>query len=316
MRMIQLTPPSLRPILQYESTGAASAILVTGTGQTRIHAVHFEPGGQIGTHPTGSDQLFLVVQGDGWVRNGEGRRIELAAGQGVFLERGEQHAKGSGGGMIALMTQVEASSYHDADDSGSPDDPSVFDERPRLELSAERLLLRPFVPEDASVFSAYRSDPEVARYQGWDAPFDLTQAHEFIAAMAQVVPGSPGAWCQLAICLRSTGDQVGDVAFRVLADEPQQGEIGFTLARSHQGHGYATEAVTALLGHLFGALGLHRVRAVCDVENPSSARVLERLGFRREGETCEATWFKGHWSSEYWYAILRREWAARGGGRS
>jgi aminoglycoside 6'-N-acetyltransferase len=131
--------------------------------------------------------------------------------------------------------------------------------------------------------------------------------------MEQVVPGTPGAWYQLATCLRDTGEQVGDCAFRVLPDEPKQGEIGFTLARPYQGRGYATEAVGGLLGHLFGALELHRVRAICDVENPASARVLERLGFRREGQFRENTWFKGRWSSEYLYAMLGSEWGSRRG---
>jgi RimJ/RimL family protein N-acetyltransferase len=53
---------------------------------------------------------------------------------------------------------------------------------------------------------------------------------------------------------------------------------------------------------------LHRIIAICDVENQASVRLLERLGMRREGHYIENYWFKGKWASEYLYAILADEW--------
>ncbi len=180
-----------------------------------------------------------------------------------------------------------------------------------FELVTERLLLRSFRDADIETFSAYRSDPEVARYQGWNAPYSIAQAREFIAEMQSTRPATPGEWYQVAIELKSSGELIGDCAFCVLAGDERQAEIGFTLARAYQGQGYATEAVTRLLDYLFGAVCLHRVRANCDVENLASTKLLERIGMRREGEFVENIWFKGRWGSEYWYAILAREWAAR-----
>lgn len=182
-------------------------------------------------------------------------------------------------------------------------------------LHTERLILRPFDLSDAETFSTYRSDPEVARYQGWDAPYSLIQAQEFIQSMRDVHPGAPGEWLQLAIQLKSSGQVIGDCAFAGLKDVPHQAEIGFSLARAYQGHGYATEAVRRLLAYLFTTFAFHRIRAICDEENLSSARVLERVGMRREGHLIDNVWFKGRWSSEYWYAILRSEWQDRQPGR-
>ena len=308
MRIIEFSPQEMQPITPFQSTGAASTVLAVGDGDARVHCLRFEPAGQIGEHPTGFAQLFLIVRGEGWVMGADGRRTDLATGQGAFFDPGERHAKGSDTGMVALLVQVDT-----MDCLGPEFRPTPEDRPAALNLQTTRLLLRPFLPSDATTFAGYRSDPDVARYQGWEAPFGVAQARAFIASMEQVVPGTPGAWYQLAICLRDTDKHVGDCAFRVLPDEPRQAEIGFTLARPQQGHGYATEAVGRLLGHLFGALELHRVRAICDVENPASARVLERLGFRREGQFIENAWFKGHWSSEYLYAILGREWGAKAG---
>jgi len=181
-----------------------------------------------------------------------------------------------------------------------------------LPLETPRLLLRAFTMHDAEAFARYRSDPEVARYQGWTAPFSLAQAHTFIAGLEAVPPGTPGAWYQLAIERKADGVMVGDCAFVTLARDPRQAEIGFTLAREFQGQGYATEAVSRLLEALFGALGLHRVRANCDPDNPASARVLTRVGMRHEGRFVESLWFKERWVGEDWFAILAREWPRTG----
>ena len=93
--------------------------------------------------------------------------------------------------------------------------------------------------------------------------------------------------------------------------EPRQAEVGFTLAPAHQGKGYGTEALRALLGYAFGTLELHRVVAVTDALNEPAAALLERVGMRREAHFLENVFFKGAWGSELLFAMLDREWAAR-----
>lgn len=178
-------------------------------------------------------------------------------------------------------------------------------------LETERLLLRTFRHEDLDGFLAYRNDPEVARYQSWEIPYSREQAVAFLAEMRQIEPGAPGQWYQLAIELKATGALIGDCAFGRLKEDARQAEIGYSLARTYQGEGYASEAIHRLLDYLFGELELHRVRAICDVNNLASIRLLERVGMRREAHFIENFWLKGHWSSEYWYGILRREWRGK-----
>jgi RimJ/RimL family protein N-acetyltransferase len=175
-------------------------------------------------------------------------------------------------------------------------------------LDTPRLILRPFQDEDLEPFQAYRSDPLVARYQGWEAPYSRQQAEAFVREVKKARPGVPGEWYQFAIQRRQGPGLIGDCACHVFYADPRQAEIGFTLARAFQGMGYATEAVQRLLAYLFAALGLHRVTATCDVRNQASARLLERVGMRREAHFIENIWFKGAWGSEYLYAILESEW--------
>ena len=61
----------------------------------------------------------------------------------------------------------------------------------------------------------------------------------------------------------------------------------------------------------FDELGLHRVIGRTEARNVGSARVLEKLGMRREARLVENEWVRGEWQSEFVYAILDREWRAR-----
>ncbi len=174
-------------------------------------------------------------------------------------------------------------------------------------IESERLLLRRFKDSDLVPFMAYRNDPEVAKYQDWDS-CDQQEAMAFIREMEAARPGVPGEWFQFAIESKETGALIGDCALKVDEHEPYRAEIGFTLAREHQGKGLASEAVSRLLDYAFDALGLHRVVAIADCKNAPSVALLERLGMRREGHFIENTWFKGRWADEYLYAALKAEW--------
>jgi RimJ/RimL family protein N-acetyltransferase len=99
---------------------------------------------------------------------------------------------------------------------------------------------------------------------------------------------------------------------RVVADQPATAEVGVTLAPAHQGSGLATEALAAVIAHLFEERGLHRVYAQADDRNVAVHRLLERLGFRCEARLVEADWFKGEWTTLRVYAVLRREWGTAG----
>jgi RimJ/RimL family protein N-acetyltransferase len=123
-------------------------------------------------------------------------------------------------------------------------------------------------------------------------------------------PGSPGEWFQFAVVLKGTEQLIGDCGLKT-EEDVRQAEIGVTFAREHQGKGYAYEAVSRLLDYAFGDLGVQRVVAIADRQNAPSVALLERLGMRREGSFIRNVWFKGHWASEYLYAILRDEWLRR-----
>jgi RimJ/RimL family protein N-acetyltransferase len=176
-------------------------------------------------------------------------------------------------------------------------------------VATERLVLEPLGPEDADVLFAYRSRPEVSRFQGW-TPSGRDDVRQFIDGLATTPFDTPGTWYQLAI-RRADGDTlVGDVGVHFLEDGWQV-EIGCTLAPEFQHTGYATEALRAVLDVLFRGLGKHRVIASIDPRNTPSVRLVERLGLRPEGHFRRAIWAHGEWTDDLRFAILRSEWMER-----
>jgi RimJ/RimL family protein N-acetyltransferase len=173
-------------------------------------------------------------------------------------------------------------------------------------LRTERLVLRRFAPDDAPAFAAYRSEPAVARYQSWDTPYPLSEAKHMIADMAKANPRDLG-WFQYAVERNDRPGLIGDVGV-CRNDEGRQAELGFTFAPEHQGRGYAREAVTRIVDFLLVEEGLHRLTAGADGRNVRSARLLERVGFRREGHLVAGYWAKGEWTDELLFGLLASEW--------
>jgi aminoglycoside 6'-N-acetyltransferase len=178
-------------------------------------------------------------------------------------------------------------------------------------LTTRRLIVRRFTASDAPSFAAYRSDPQVARYQSWTSPYSQQQADRFIDALGAGHPDTPGAWFQFAVEEAASGHHVGDVAAHVDEGEPRLATIGVTFAQDHWGRGFALEALTALCDYLFVERRKHRIAADCDACNTASAGLLERLGMRREAHHLANTWEDGEWTDEYCYAVLADEWEAR-----
>jgi quercetin dioxygenase-like cupin family protein len=106
LRRVDTRALALEPIRAYSARGASSTQLADGDGEAHVHWLRFEAGGEIPRHEAGFGQLFFVLTGSGWVEGGDGQRAEVSAGDAVFFERGELHAKGSAAGMTALMVQV------------------------------------------------------------------------------------------------------------------------------------------------------------------------------------------------------------------
>lgn len=198
-----------------------------------------------------------------------------------------------------------------------PDQPPPSPGRPLTEHASEapeirtrRLVLTTLRASDAPALHAYRSDPEVCRFQSFE-PGSLRDVEKWIEGLGTNRFGTPGTWFQFAIRLRDSGLLVGDFGTRFDEPDARQVEVGFTISPEHQRRGYGAEAVAGVLDHLFGPAGKHRVFASVDPRNEASIALLERVGMRREAHFRESLRFKGEWVDDVVFGILQSEWKHR-----
>jgi RimJ/RimL family protein N-acetyltransferase len=182
---------------------------------------------------------------------------------------------------------------------------------PEYPIRTDRLLLRLYTPDDLDDVYDIQSRPDVTRYLYW-GPRDREQAR---ASLGLKIDSNrlkdEGDNLTLAVVLPETGRVIGDVMLIWVSRDYRQGEIGYVFHPDHGGHGYATEAAEVMLRIGFEDLGLHRVIGRLDGRNTASARVLERLGMRREAHLVHNEFVKGEWTDEMIYAMLEHEWRAK-----
>jgi RimJ/RimL family protein N-acetyltransferase len=176
-------------------------------------------------------------------------------------------------------------------------------------IETERLELRAFAADDLEALFTLHSDADLVRWIPW-GPRSREEVGDVLDRKRECTSFErEGDGLGFAVCLRETGEMIGDFTLQYESERDRTAEIGFMLLAAHQGKGYACEGATAILGLAFEDLGLHRVIARLEARNDSSATVCERLGMRREALHVDNEWIKGEWQSELIYALLEREWA-------
>lgn len=178
-------------------------------------------------------------------------------------------------------------------------------------LHAARLRLRPFGDTDEDALFALHSNAHVLRF--WDAPpwTERVRAERFIVACRQMAEDGTGA--RLAVERASDGAFIGWCSQNRWNPDYRSASLGYCFDDAVWGQGYATEAAGALLLWAFDTLDLNRVQAETDTRNVASARVLEKLGFVREGTLREDCVVNGDVSDSWVYGLLRREWRPSSG---
>jgi [ribosomal protein S5]-alanine N-acetyltransferase len=182
-------------------------------------------------------------------------------------------------------------------------------------LETRRLRLRFLRPGDEEAVYRLLSDERVIQHMLFPL-FTRERAHTFVARLhdggeTQTPPQLVYAVELLDVFsdARDSGSSAIGLCGLVLRPEMQEAEAWYLLQPELWGRGLIGEAMAAVLEQGFAKLGLHRIWATCLPENPASARVLERLRFRREGLLREGLRIHGQWRDAALYAILASEWS-------
>lgn len=171
-------------------------------------------------------------------------------------------------------------------------------------LETERLVLREIVSSDAEDLFAFRSDAEEQEYNGGPL-ISRGEADQLIRELA--VKFRDESSLHWGLTLREEGRVVGLFGYSNLSLEHRRSEVGYDLARSLWGNGYALEAMRAVLRHGFETMNLNRIYAVPRSDNLSSVKLLERLGFKLEGVHRDEFFFDGVFRDESLFALLKRD---------
>jgi RimJ/RimL family protein N-acetyltransferase len=175
------------------------------------------------------------------------------------------------------------------------------------DVTTPRLIVRRFAVTDLADFLAYHTHPEVAAVLPGE-PKNEERAAQYLARQAVAQDNEKEFWHAFAVYHREDAKVIGEVGIYLGGPPENKGEIGFALHPDYHGCGYAMEAAQPLLQYAFVTCDLRRITAMCDTDNTSSYRLMERLRMTREGHFRQTHWTRGAWRDEYLYALLRDEW--------
>ncbi len=150
---------------------------------------------------------------------------------------------------------------------------------PPVTIESTRLHIRRARLSDASaIFEGYGHDPEVIRYLSWPPHRSLKDARSYLRQVKQ--DWDQGKSFTYAICLEKDAPLIGMIMMRI---KDERATFGYAMSRVHWGKGYVTEALSVLIDFALAQPNIWRAEAYCDVENKSSARVMEKAGMTYEG---------------------------------
>ena len=184
-----------------------------------------------------------------------------------------------------------------------------------VELTTDRLRLRPLHPADAPAITEQVNDWEVVRYTtSIPFPYDRSMADAFIASQAKrwsVWPGDTLPAEEIAFAIERNSDRrlIGCIGLQP-AEAGTGIEFGYWLGKRHWGEGYATEAVTRLTRFVFATLNLPEVWAAAVPTNDASHRVLEKVGFTIVAAGERPSDVRGHPLPVIVRKLTRAQWAA------
>ena len=174
-------------------------------------------------------------------------------------------------------------------------------------LQTERLILRPFLEEDAeAMFDNWASDPEVTEFLSWPTYKSIDDAHAILNQWLESYDNPE--FYQWAIVLEELGQPIGSISVVNLDNRVDLAEIGYCIGKNWWGQGIMPEALKAVMQYLFEVVGMQRLEAGHDPENSASGAVIRKCGFRYEGTLRRRIRSNRGITDVAWYSMLKEEY--------
>lgn len=174
-------------------------------------------------------------------------------------------------------------------------------------IETKRLVLRPFIIEDASsVFHNWASDPVATKYMSWPTHRSLEESEAYVKYTLEA--NAKGSACEWAITLKDTGEVIGSLGAVVKNERAGVVNTGYIIGKPYWRRGITSEAYAAAIDFLFRENDVSRIEAYHDPNNPGSGAVMRKCGLTYEGTMRKADANNAGICDTAWYSILKEEY--------
>jgi ribosomal-protein-alanine N-acetyltransferase len=177
------------------------------------------------------------------------------------------------------------------------------------QLETDKLILRELTLDDVGFYFCHFNINEIVKGCCFPGPRSIDAAREELE-MFCINPFKEDRGIRWGIVMKGTNELIGTCGYTHWSKNVRRGEIGYDLNPAYWGQGIMTEALRAVLRYGFEKMDLNRIQAVIDSENVRSQKLVQRLGFKKEGVLRQNSVFKGQFRDDACYSLLREEWKA------
>lgn len=176
-------------------------------------------------------------------------------------------------------------------------------------IETERLILRPACAEDAEpMFANWASDPDVTKFLTWPTHESVDVSRFVVESWA--TESNREDYYQWMIVLKALNEPIGSISVVDMDERIKKAEIGYCIGKAWWGKGIMSEALSAVMEFLFREVGMNRIEARHDANNPASGRVMKKCGMVYEGTARQYGWNNQGVCDICSYAVLREDWEA------
>lgn len=172
-----------------------------------------------------------------------------------------------------------------------------------MEISTERLILRDFIETDYPFYYALETHPHTLKYEK-DVTTSLNEIESNFEKLLETYNQTNKRMISLLITLKTTLEPIGRIVTWEINQDIREWEIGWFIMPEYLNKGYATEAATVLRDFLFYVIQIHRLQALCHIDNKSSERVMIKLNMTKEGILRQSRKLHNEWVDMLIYSYL------------
>lgn len=175
------------------------------------------------------------------------------------------------------------------------------------QLKTDRLILREMTLDDVEFYFRHFNNEKIVEGSCFPGPGSLEAARAELERYC-ITPFKENRGIRWGLVRKGCDELIGTCGYYDWNKTARRAEIGYDLAPSYWGHGIMAEALRAVLKYGFEKMELNRIQAIIDSKNVRSMKLVNRLGFKKEGVLRQRSYFNGQFRDDVIFSLLKKEW--------